>query len=346
MTVSRHETVACQTGRTALCRACDGGGEMGRHELNRMYRAILALSWAQRRELMDRLASVQAGDEARAVVEDRLQALRMCPHCQGLHVVRNGMARGLQRYKCRDCGRTFNTLTRTPLARLRYRQRWLGQGQAIIDGLSVTKAAQQLQVARSTAFRWRHRFLALPHHVKGGHFSGIVEADETCWLKSCKGQPQTRQRQTRPARHRGGRAKTRGMSAEHDVVLVVRDRAGACADQIMPALDTAHLAAVLQPVLATDAVLCTDGSAALAAAARLLGVEHHAINASAGVHAVGPWHINNVNGYHGRLKNWLRRFNGVASSYLPHYLGWFRALDRLRQPTLTPTALLALAIGI
>ena len=93
---------------------------MGRHELNRMYRAILALSWAQRRELMDRLASVQAGDEARAVVEDRLQALRMCPHCQGLHVVRNGMARGLQRYKCRDCGRTFNTLTRTPLARLRY----------------------------------------------------------------------------------------------------------------------------------------------------------------------------------------------------------------------------------
>lgn len=124
-------------------------------------------------------------------------------------------------------------------------------------------------------------------------------------------------------------------------------RSGACADQIVQALDTAHLAAVLQPMPATDAVLCTDGSTALAAAARYIGVEHHAINASAGEHAVGPWHINKVNGHLSRLKNWLRRFNGVASSYLPHYLSWFRALERFHPATLTPPApLLALAIGV
>ena len=99
-------------------------------------------------------------------------------------------------------------------------------------------------------------------------------------------------------------------------------------------------------VLAADAVLCTDGSVALASAARHIGVEHHAINLSAGQHALGPWHINNVNGYHSRLKNWLRRFNGVASSYLKHYLGWFRALDLSRAPALTPPAMLALAVGV
>lgn len=319
---------------------------MGRFELSRVFRAIEEMSWSQRRELMGRLQASQGTEEVRAVVEDRLQAIRLCPHCHGQHMVRNGMARGLQRYKCRGCGRTFNALTGTPLARLRYRRRWLRQTQALIDGLSITKAAQHLEVARSTAFRWRHRFLALPHHVKAGHFSGIVEADETCWLKSCKGQRSERHKLARQARRRGGRAKIRGMSVEHDIVLVVRDRSGACADQIVHALDTGHLAAILQPVLATDAVLCTDGSTALAAAARHIGVEHHAINASAGEHAVGPWHINNVNGYHSRLKNWLRRFNGVASSYLPHYLGWFRALERFRPVTLTPPALLALAIGV
>ena len=37
-------------------------------------------------------------------------------------------------------------------------------------------------------------------------------------------------------------------------------------------------------------------------------------------------HINNVNAYHGRLKQWLNRFNGVATKNLPHYLGWRRAL--------------------
>ena len=33
-------------------------------------------------------------------------------------------------------------------------------------------------------------------------------------------------------------------------------------------------------------------------------------------------HINNVNAYHGRLKQWLSRFNGVATKNLPNYLGW------------------------
>jgi hypothetical protein len=193
-----------------------------------------------------------------------------------------------------------------------------------------TKASSQLQVARSTAFRWRHRFLALPQHVRAGQLDGIVEADETCILKSCKGQA-ARRRQLRPKpRSRGGQASIRGMSEEHDIVLVACDRSGGCTDQVVAALDTAHLAAVLQPVLAPDAVLCTDGSPALAAAARHIQVEHHAINLSAGQRVIGPWHTNNVNGYHGRLKNWLRKFNGVASSYLPHYLGWFRALDRFR----------------
>jgi transposase-like protein len=319
---------------------------MRKFQLSRVFQATLEMSWSQRRELMGRLKAAQAQDEVRAIGEDRLHALRMCPHCHSQQVVRNGMARGLQRYKCRGCGPTFNALTATPLARLRCRQRWLGQTQALLDGLSITKSPQQLDVARSTAFRWRHRFLALPHHVKAGHVSGIVEADETCWLKSCKGQRGELRKQGRQPRARGGRATLRGMSVEHDIVLVVRDRSGACTDQIVQALDTAHLAAVLQPVLAADAVLCTDGSPALAAAARFIGVEHHAINASAGQHALGAWHINNVNGYHSRLKNWLRRFNGVASSYLHHYLGWFRAMERFRPIALTPSAMLALAIGI
>jgi len=75
-------------------------------------------------------------------------------------------------------------------------------------------------------------------------------------------------------------------------------------------------------------------------------VERLAINASAGRRVIGPWHINNVNGYHGRLKNGLRGFKGVASSHQPHCLGWFRALERFRPTHLTPPALLALAIGI
>ena len=38
-------------------------------------------------------------------------------------------------------------------------------------------------------------------------------------------------------------------------------------------------------------------------------------------------HINNVNAYHSRLKQWLARFNSVATKNLPNYLGWRRALE-------------------
>ena len=314
--------------------------------MNRLVEAIDRMTWAQRGSLIDRLKTQQAGHQACALIEERLQALPMCPHCRSWQVVRNGQARGLQRYKCRGCARTFNALTGTPLARLRYRDKWLGQAQALTEGLSITKAAGQLQVARSTAFRWRHRFLALPQAIKARSLGGIVEADETCVLKSCKGQRVQLSKSGREARHRGGRATRRGLSREQAVVLVARDRSGATTDQIVQALDTAHLAAVLQPLLAADAVLCTDGSGSLAAAASHLGVEHHCIIVSAGQHVAGPWHIQNVNGYHSRLKNWMRRFNGVATSYLPNYLGWFRALDRLSPTGPKPATLLALAIGV
>lgn len=95
-----------------------------------------------------------------------------------------------------------------------------------------------------------------------------------------------------------------------------------------------------------DAILCTDGSAAMAAAAKDLGVQHEAMNLSAGERVRGPWHIQNANGYHGRLKGWIARFKGVATDYLESYLAWFRALDRASQTRRKSAPLLALAIGL
>jgi hypothetical protein len=45
------------------------------------------------------------------------------------------------------------------------------------------------------------------------------------------------------------------------------------------------------------------------------------------VRVTGALHIQNVNAYHSRFKEWLRRFHGVASHYLSNYLGWRWALD-------------------
>jgi hypothetical protein len=50
-----------------------------------------------------------------------------------------------------------------------------------------------------------------------------------------------------------------------------------------------------------------------------------------------------VNAYHGRLKGWMARFHGVATKYLPNYLGWRRFLERFGS-SLAPPLVLDLAI--
>ena len=161
--------------------------------------------------------------QAAAVIEAHTGAARACPHCRSSLLVKNGSANGLQRFKCRQCARTFNALTGTPLARLHLRSKWIGQAQALGEGLSLNQVAQRLGVAQSTAFRWRHRFLACPKSVQASQLLGIAEADESYFLVSCKGQTGL----LRHPRRRGGKALAGCKGSEYTPVLMARDRAGA-----------------------------------------------------------------------------------------------------------------------
>ena len=113
---------------------------------------------------------------------------------------------------------------------------------------------------------------------------------------------------------------------------------------MLPDLGADAITAALGPVVAGDAVLCTDGAKAYAAFAAERGIRHEPINVAAGVRVRdGAFHIQNVNAYHGRLKGWMGRFNGVATRYLANYLGWRRTLERAAEPSASRTWLLAAA---
>jgi len=314
---------------------------MQERDWKRWLERLPALSPRQRQALMAQLCAPDEREQVLAQIDQAGGPKPNCPHCASRHVVRNGQADGLQRYKCRGCGKTFNALTATPLARLRQRHKWLAQARVLDEGLTVHRAAERLQVAPSTAFRWRHRFLRLAQQSKTTLLSGIAEADETFILRSFKGQRVS----GRAPRHRGGHASTRGTSDDHVPVLVARDRSGGSTDFILGRCSKREILASLAPVLAPDAVLCTDGSSAMATAAIEMGIEHHVLNMSTGPRVRGAWHIQNVNAYHSRFKGWLSRFRGVATSYLHHYLGWFRVVDRCAPAHLPATQLLNLSLG-
>ena len=250
-----------------------------------------------------------------------------CPHCGADRVHRWGGASGKPRYRCTGCRKTFNPLTATPLAGLHRPGRWQDQAAALISGETLACAAKRCDVHPSTAFRWRHRFLAALNFDRPSALSGLVEADETFILESFKGK---RSGLPRKSRKRGGKASKRDLSAEQIPVIVARDRSGATSDAVLPRLDADSLTAALGGSITRPAVLCCDGGSAITAFARRARIKFHALPAPGLPKPEAPdIHINNVNAYHGRLKEWLRRFHCVATANLPNYLGWRQTIKAL-----------------
>ena len=310
---------------------------MGHSDFVKLLRQLASLTTGQRAQV--RRALDELPNTSTRAVASVLPAPNVCPYCQApAQQLRPwGHSHGLARVRCRTCGKTSNPLTGTPLARLRKREQWMRYGQALIDGLSVRQAAQCCGVDKNTAFLWRHRFLKAAATHRAEHEGGIVEADETFFLESFKGQRQL----PRPARKRAGV----GAKWEQIAVLVVRDRSGKTADFRLEKLDAHHVMAVLRPLVDKDAILCTDGARVYQTFARATGIAHRAINVQQGIRVIdGAFHIQNVNAYDSRLKGWMQRFHGVATKYLESYLGWRRMLERYRK-NISPTACLCEALG-
>ena len=318
-------------------------GGVERLDLAQVGRALLALSAIEparahgvgdtpcdgRIEPVGEEKRAAAADGTVASIVHRRVEVSGCPHCRSHEIVRWGRSDGLPRYRCKSCRKTFNALTNTPMAGLHKKEEWLEHAGAMIDGASVAKTAERCKVHYTTAFRWRHRFLTSLSSDKPHFLSGIVEGDEMFVLESFKGK---RSDLPRPSRKRGGKAAKRGLSAEQIPIVVVRDRQGATFDAVLPKLDRASMAGALGDVLAGAEALCCDGGKAIVAFARRTALPVHVLPAPGGPRPDAPqFHINNVNGYHGRFKEWMRRFHGVATKNLPNYLGWRRTLEALGQ---------------
>ena len=144
------------------------------------------LSVEQRVALGRALAAVPGEAEAVRLLEEVLASAPCCPHCRATTLQRWGHASGLRRYRCAACGKTFNALTGTSLARLRKKQCWLAYGEALAAGMTLAQAAAHCGVHLTTSFRWRHRFLEAPAATQEA-LTGVVEADETFFRRSHKG---------------------------------------------------------------------------------------------------------------------------------------------------------------
>ena len=128
---------------------------MRKPELKRITDALKQLTPIQRKAVSVELAALDAQPASTAVIEGRFAVAASCPHCASEQVRRHGSVKGLQRYFCAECRKTFSALTGTPLNRLHQRGKWLNQAVALRNGLTLHQVANELNIHVSTAHRWR-----------------------------------------------------------------------------------------------------------------------------------------------------------------------------------------------
>jgi transposase-like protein len=272
---------------------------------------------------------------------------RTCPRCLTAEATLHAKERnGRQRFMCRnpECHRTYNILTGTAMARARKPEKWGQYLSHMTEYRSIRKIVQAgIGVNHVTVWRWRHRFLKAAANDNTAILSGVVEADETFFLRSFKGSRGWKKGnppENRAARPRAWGATKRGLSHEQVPVLTALDSGGGIFEAILPSLT--GIEAALDGRIAAGSVLCSDGAYAYRLVALKAGAEHRAIYlptttphavkinpVPTPVRQVGRLGLGRVNGHHQRLKLFVDgRCRGVATKYLHNYLGWHRAMVR------------------
>jgi transposase-like protein len=150
-----------------------------------------------------------------------------CPWCESKKYFRWGIDKLSQRFKCKECKRTFTEYTGTWLDGLHKKSHVVDYIELMIEGKSLDKISSILNINKKTAFDWRHKILSSLGQCQGSDMSGIVESDETFFEVSDKGNQQL----SRLGRKRGSSTSfsdknKRGISNNKAAVIATADRQG------------------------------------------------------------------------------------------------------------------------
>ena len=310
------------------------------HDFRKLIKRLDDLTPSQVQDAALRITEVRRKTEAIAEIEARGQAIGKCPHCKHREREKWGRTRtNIQRYRCRACLRTFSGRTGSRIQNIHRPDLFLEVAKDMLGDRtpsSIRELSRLLGLNKYTIWRWRMIILRMLSGTSADAFSGIVEADETYQRESRKGSREWvkylrgKGSHPRPPRLRWyeygkkGIPMLRGLSRWQLPILTVADRGGARRFRRIPGRSNGAIHMALEPIIAADSVLCSDGLDGYAAFAEYRGIEHRVIKAKPGQKTVSKtYHIQNINNLHSRYKEFIKPFRGPASKYLEGYLQWF-----------------------
>ena len=293
--------------------------------------SLSLLSTGQFREVKEILNDIESIKFVSKYLETAREKV-ICPHCKSEKLQRWGKVSDLQRYRCKDCLKTFNSLTNTPLARLKKKGRWIEYTKCMKEGISIRKAAQLCGISVKTSFHWRHRFLVNSRDIKPSKMSGIVEINEIPFSLSFKGSKKDYEEYKK--------INSKPVSKQKVHVLITKDRYLNTYDDIVMKFCKDSILQSVKLLVAKDTLMCSDNKSAYNNCFSELKFRHGKLDFSKKEYIKKEIvHLNTVLKYNNELLKWMERFKGVATKYLDSYLSWYRTLDEFNM-SINPVRLL------
>ena len=242
-------------------------------------------------------------------------APEQCVRCGSANIVRNGKKHKKQAYMCKDCKKHFVETTASAIAYSHSSETvWKQVIRDTVDGISIDRTAQDLDLTHSTVFNMRHKILfCIEQAILSNpiELEGVCEADETYVLENVKGQ-KIHSDYHRKARKHGAKASKREISDEYICVCTSVDSYNKCTTAVVNRATPSkkEIVKVFGDKVSGDTVILCDGNSCYDALEDKCTVAH-------------TNRVNRVNGFHSFIKERLLVARGVATVYLNRYNALF-----------------------
>ena len=256
---------------------------------------------------------------------------RQCPRCRSESVIKYGSYRAFQRYRCKDCDRTFNDKTGTIFAHAKIAlTEWFF---AIYGFLRFNMSIRQLEAELDVSYRTlRQRIerFARALDAPSLSLSGPVEIDEVYVTAGKKGRERDR-----PSRSRGLSTRGRGSyDGDKPPVFILVDR-GTGQRYVIPAksANESTVRLLLAGREEESLRVYTDGFRTYDPLDDDDRFHRESVIHGDGEYADGDVHVNSCESHGSLLRPWLSPHRGISKDKLAPYLRAFQLRRQLfRKP--------------
>ena len=300
----------------------------------RILNAAKCLSEKELKRISDALLKMLG--KSNGVYGVSVQKVEKCRKCGADKIVKYGKDKnGKQRYKCKCCGATFTETSYSIISRTRHSEViWETYIRLLLAGASLEECAFQCGISVRTAFIWRHKILnVLQKDQDNRIMAGIIEADEKYIPISYKGNHKKSKTFVMPREPYKRGTDNRSNNMPKACIMCAVERNGQSYGEVLGAgqSNTKMVTYAFENRVAPDSIMLSDGGRALFNYfSKKTDVDLLTLKSSmSGSHKGGDpeirgiYHTQTVNNFHHRLDDFLRRYTGVATKYLNHYVGLF-----------------------